>query len=196
MVVVRQVHPNVALVRFALFENEDARVVRVDSIRPKRRLGHRVRDGPEDVGELLDPIAHRRACNVHLIARDALCDAVQGLVVVVFADDDVREKPRPREPPLDDSVGHRRYHDAFFFACARVLHARGLYADEGCWPVVELLRRLLADDVHRFAAARASTKRLRRINSIRSTGRCSGSLPRPCGLLGRFGSFSRALFSA
>jgi hypothetical protein len=140
-------------VRFARIENGDARVVGVDPMRAESSLGHRVRDGPKDVGDLSDPISHRRARNVHALAFEALFDAVERLVVVVLADDDVGEKSWPRQSAFDDGVGNRRYHNASLLARARVLDPRRLHTHERCGSVVELLGRLFADRMHCLAAA-------------------------------------------
>src|SRR5689334_18402640 len=84
-------------------------------------------------------------------------------MVVVFADDDVSEKSRPSHAPFDGSVGDRRYHGATLLARASVFDPRRLHAHERRRSVVALFGRLLADGLHRIAAARAGAQWLRRV---------------------------------
>jgi len=64
-------------------------------VRAERRRGHRVRDGPEQVGDLLDPVAHRRAGDVHALTLKSFFQPIQRQVVGVLAHDDVSQQTRP-----------------------------------------------------------------------------------------------------
>ncbi len=138
--------PALAAARCLLVEHLQPRVVGGEHVREERATFDLVRERRECVGDRGDPVDHRRDGDRHAEPLEDRLLPRERVLVLVLADDDLREQLGSGAPLLDDLVRHGRDHDSVLGALlARELLARVLLDHEAGRDEVQDLTRLVAD---------------------------------------------------